>query len=102
MKITRFVRIQLIIFAIVTVIAMVAMAIYYIRVPSMFGVGSYRVELNLPSSGGLYENANVSFRGVNVGKVKAVRLTDEGVQAELTIDNSAQIPESAKASVRSV
>ena len=67
MKITRFVRMQLIIFAIVTTIAMIAMAIFYVRLPAMFGVGDYRVAVDLPSTGGLYQNANVSFRGVNVG-----------------------------------
>lgn len=102
MKITRFVRIQLIIFAIVTVIAIVAMAVYYVRVPAMFGIGRYQVDLNLPDTGGLYENANVSFRGVNVGKVEAVRLTESGVQAQLSIDSGTQIPANAAASVRSV
>ncbi|MDL9936501.1 MlaD family protein [Gordonia sp. ABSL1-1] len=102
MKITGFVRMQLIIFSIVTVIAIAVMAIFYIRIPSMFGVGSYRVDLHLPTSGGLYENANVSFRGVNVGKVGSVSLTDDGVVAELNIDNGADIPASSQASVRSV
>lgn len=102
MKITRFVRIQLIIFSIVTVIAMVAMALFYIRIPSMFGVGSYRVQLNMETSGGLYQNANVSYRGVYVGKVDSVKLTDDGVAATLVIDNGTDIPASAVASVRSV
>lgn len=102
MKITRFVRIQLLIFAIVTVIAMVAMAIYYVRLPGMFGIGQYRVQLDLPTSGGLYENANVSFRGVNVGKVESVRLTPTGVEATLSIDSDSKIPASSTASVRSV
>ncbi|MFW0785912.1 MlaD family protein [Gordonia sp. CPCC 206044] len=102
MKITRFVRIQLTIFAIVTVVAMVAMAIFYIRLPAMAGIGRYQVNLNLPSSGGLYENANVSFRGVNVGKVDSVHLTESGVQATLSIDSSSKIPASSAAAVRSV
>lgn len=102
MKITRFVRMQLMIFAIVTVVAMVVMALFYIRIPSMFGVGSYRVQLLLPTSGGLYQNANVSYRGVYVGKVDSVQLTDTGVEAQLTIENGAEIPASATASVRSV
>ncbi|MGC4961558.1 MCE family protein [Gordonia sp. DT101] len=102
MKITRFVRIQLLIFAIVTVVALVAMAIFYIRIPSMFGIGEYRVELKLPSSGGLYQNANVSFRGVNVGKVTAVKLTENGVVADLSIDSGTDIPVSSQAAVRSV
>ena len=75
MKITRFVRMQLTIFAIVTVVALVAMAVYYVRLPAMAGVGRYDVTLELPSTGGIYTNANVSYRGVNVGKVKEVRLT---------------------------
>ncbi|ASR04735.1 MULTISPECIES: MCE family protein [Gordonia] len=102
MKITRFVRMQLIIFSIVTVVAMVVMALFYIRIPSMFGVGSYRVQLNMETSGGLYQNANVSYRGVYVGKVDSVKLTDDGVQATLVIDSGTDIPASAKASVRSV
>ncbi|MGW5524932.1 MCE family protein [Gordonia sp. NPDC003950] len=102
MKITRFVRIQLILFAIITVIAMVAMAIYYVRVPAMFGVGRYTVTLNMPNTGGLYQNANVSFRGVNVGKVRSVSLTEDGVTAQLVIENSADIPTNAEVTVRSV
>ncbi|MBD0861114.1 MCE family protein [Gordonia sp. zg691] len=102
MKITRFVRMQLMIFAIVTVIAMVVMALFYIRVPSMFGVGSYQVQLLLPTSGGLYQNANVSYRGVYIGKVDSVELTDTGVEATLTIEKGTDIPASSTASVRSV
>ncbi len=102
MKITNFVRTQLLIFAVVTVIAMVAMALLYIRIPAMLGVGVYRVNLDLPNTGGLYQNANVSFRGVNVGKVDSVVLTDRGVRARLTIDSDAKIPDNSQASVRSV
>ncbi|GAA1479574.1 MlaD family protein [Gordonia sinesedis] len=102
MKISRFVRIQLIVFAIVTVIAMVAMAIYYVRLPAMAGIGQYRVSLHLPSTGGLYQNANVSYRGVNVGKVQSVRLDENGVIAALSIDSDAKIPAASTASVRSV
>ena len=40
MRITRFVRTQLIIFGVITVIAVISMAVYYIRIPSMFGIGS--------------------------------------------------------------
>lgn len=39
MKITRFVRMQLTIFAIVTVVSIIAMAVYHIRVPQMAGIG---------------------------------------------------------------
>lgn len=102
MKITGFVRAQLLIFSIVTVISIVAMAVFYIRVPQMFGVGSYKVTLTMPSSGGLYQNANVSFRGVDVGKVTGMWLTEDGVKAELNISSNTRIPQESTATVRSV
>ncbi|MFZ2510448.1 MAG: MlaD family protein [Gordonia sp. (in: high G+C Gram-positive bacteria)] len=102
MRITSFVRGQLLIFAVITVIAITAMAVFYIRIPQMLGVGSYHVTLQMPSTGGLYKNANVSFRGVNVGKVSGVWLTSDGVNAELTINSSADIPKDSTATVRSV
>lgn len=102
MKITPFVRMQLLIFSIVTVIAITAMAVYYIRIPQMLGFGVYRVEVQLPSTGGLYPNANVSYRGVNVGKVTSVNLTPEGVTAHLWVSSGTHIPENAQVSVRSV
>ncbi|MFM9378662.1 MCE family protein [Gordonia sp. VNK21] len=102
MKITGFVRAQLIIFSIVTVISIVAMAVYYIRIPQMVGIGSYTVKAQMDASGGLYKNANVSFRGVNVGKVTGMRLTEKGVEAELRIDSGTHIPDNSVVSVRSV
>ena len=102
MKITPFVRAQLIIFAVVTVIAVTAMAVFYVRIPQMLGIGSYRVTLDMPASGGLYKNANVSLRGVDVGKVTAMKLTPGGVKATLTIGSGTDIPADSSATVRSV
>lgn len=102
MKITGFVRMQLIIFSIVSVISLIAVAVFYIRVPQMFGIGSYNMTVSMPTTGGLYQNANVAFRGVNVGKVSSVKLTSDGVVAELTIDSGTDIPANSSAAVRSV
>jgi phospholipid/cholesterol/gamma-HCH transport system substrate-binding protein len=102
MSITPFVRMQLIIFSIVTVVAIVAVAVFYIRVPSMVGVGQYTVKVELPSTGGLYQNGNVTYRGVNVGRVDTVKLTEEGVVATLSINSDTKIPNNSSASVHSV
>ncbi|WP_454162029.1 MCE family protein [Gordonia iterans] len=103
MKITGFIRGQLTVFAIVSVIAILVVGIFYIRIPQMLGVGSYRVTLQMPASGGLYQNANVSFRGVDVGKVTGMWLTPDGVEAELTIRSGTDdIPKDSAATVRSV
>ncbi|MFI6870496.1 MCE family protein [Nocardia sp. NPDC050406] len=102
MKLTRFVKIQLAIFTVLTVIGIAVMGGQYVQLPAMFGIGRYDVTVQLAATGGLYESANVSYRGTNVGKVKEVRLTPKGVDAELSIDSDFKIPSDVDAWVRSV
>jgi ABC-type transporter Mla subunit MlaD len=72
---TRFVRIQLTIFAILTVVGLAVMGGTYVGVPALLGIGRYEVTVELAATGGLYQNANVAYRGTNVGVVREVRLT---------------------------
>ncbi|MFC4124458.1 MCE family protein [Nocardia rhizosphaerae] len=102
MKLTRFVRIQLGIFAVLTVIGLAVMSSTYLQVPAMFGIGRYAVTVQLAATGGLYPTANVSYRGQNIGKVEAVRLTTAGVEADLSIDSDYKVPSDSSAWVRSV
>ncbi|MCX5044282.1 MCE family protein [Aldersonia sp. NBC_00410] len=99
---SRFVRIQLVIFSIIGIIGLVMMSVNYMHVPSMAGIGRMDVKLNLPAAGGLYRFGNVTYRGLEVGKVTKVELTDTGAQATLSIDDSAKIPVDLKAEVRSI
>ncbi|MFZ2238413.1 MAG: MlaD family protein [Gordonia amarae] len=101
MNITRKVRLQLLAFAVVGTVALLIVAISYLAVPGMLGIGKYKVTLNLAASGGLYKNSNVTYRGVTVGRVDSVKLTPEGVTAALIIDDSARIPKNLTATVRS-
>ncbi|MEV0854924.1 MlaD family protein [Nocardia fluminea] len=102
MKLTRFVRAQLAIFAVLTVIGLVVMGGAYVQVPAMLGIGRYAVTVQLAATGGLYPTANVSYRGQNIGKVEAVRLTTAGVEADLAIDSDYKVPADSSAWVRSV
>jgi phospholipid/cholesterol/gamma-HCH transport system substrate-binding protein len=63
--------------------------------------GYYVVKADLPETGGLFPNSDVTYRGVSVGKVGAIRLTGtDGVQADLHINDSApKIPSSLRAEV---
>src|SRR5262245_5429019 len=103
---TRFVRIQLIIFTIAGLVGMSVMAFKYLQVQSFLGVGRLEVTLELPASGGLYQFSNVTYRGVQVGKVtnvEAVRTgTKDSVRATLSLDTSVKIPANLTANVRSV
>ena len=42
------------------------------RIAAMIGIGRYAITVELPSTGGLYKNSNVTYRGQSVGVVKAV------------------------------
>ena len=99
---TRFVRTQLIIFTIASIIGVAVMLFAYIQVPTLLGIGRLTVTLELPASGGLYRFANVTYRGVQVGKVREVRLTENGAEAILSLDTSPKIPSDLEAEVRSV
>jgi phospholipid/cholesterol/gamma-HCH transport system substrate-binding protein len=90
------------VFVAISAIALVIMVGGYMRLPELLGVGQYRVTLELPETGGLYERSNVTYRGVQVGEVKSVGLTNEGVKAELSLNSDTEIPADLDAEVRSV
>jgi phospholipid/cholesterol/gamma-HCH transport system substrate-binding protein len=99
---SRFVRIQLAIFAIVGIIGVIAMALFYIQVPTLLGIGRMTVMLELPATGGLYRFSNVTYRGVQVGKVTSVGLTPNGTKVTLSLGSSLKIPADLRADVLSV
>ena len=99
---TRFVRIQLAIFAIVGIIGVIVMTVWYIQAPTLLGIGKMTVTLKLPAGGGLYRFSNVTYRGVQIGKVTALGLTPNGAQATLSLDTSPKIPADLSAEVRSI
>jgi phospholipid/cholesterol/gamma-HCH transport system substrate-binding protein len=99
---TRFIRIQLTLFAILTVIALVVLGWFYLRLPSMAGIGQYTLSAELPASGGLYRTANVTYRGITIGKVTEVEPTESGARATMSIEERYKIPANAIANVHSV
>jgi phospholipid/cholesterol/gamma-HCH transport system substrate-binding protein len=99
---TRFIKMQLVLFTILTIIAIVALGWYYLRLPSVAGIGTYDLTAKLPRSGGLYGTANVTYRGTQIGKVTDVRPTETGAEATLRIDNRYKIPIDSVPNVHSV
>jgi phospholipid/cholesterol/gamma-HCH transport system substrate-binding protein len=99
---TRFVRNQLIIFTIASIVGVAVMVFGYMQVPTLLGIGRITVKLELPATGGLYRFSNVTYRGVQVGKVTGVELTDAGAEATLRLDTSPKIPADLQAEVLSV
>src|SRR6202011_3647585 len=99
---TRFIRIQLIVFAALTVTALVALGWYYLRIPSQLGVGQYRLTAELPAACGMYRTPKATYRGIQRGRVTKVEPTKNGVRATLSIDSRYKIQIDASANVHPV
>lgn len=99
---TRFVRNQLIIFTIAGIVGVLAMVLVYMQLPTLLGIGRMTVTMELPRTGGLYRFSNVTYRGVQIGRVTDVRATRAGAQATLSLSTSPKIPADLQASVLSV
>ncbi|HEY7050604.1 MAG TPA: MlaD family protein [Mycobacterium sp.] len=99
---TRFVRIQLMIFTIASIVGVLAMIFFYLQLPTLLGIGKMTVTLELPATGGLYRFSNVTYRGVEIGKVTSVDLTRDGAKAVLSLNTSPKIPANLQADVLSV
>src|SRR6201992_2058143 len=99
---TRFIRRQLVIFGILTAVALLVLGVYYLRLPSLAGIGQYDLRAELPASGGLYPTANVTYRGITIGKVTKVEPTEQGAEATMSIDSKDKIPIDTVAKVHSV
>lgn len=99
---SRQIKIQLAIFALVSVVSGGYMLFDYINLPALwFGVGRYTVTVELRESGGLYQRANVTYRGTEVGRVEAVRIAKSGVEAVLSLRSGVAIPSDLDARVHS-
>ena len=102
MHLHRRVKIQLLIFTVIALVALAVMSLHFVKLPAMlFGVGRYTVKMQLPEAGGLYGTGNVTYRGSEVGQVQSVRLTDTGVEAVLSLKSGIPIPSALKAEVHS-
>jgi phospholipid/cholesterol/gamma-HCH transport system substrate-binding protein len=99
--ISRATRARILAFIVIGVLVIAFIGIKYANLGQYIGLrGYYVVKLELAQAGGIFPNAAVTYRGVQVGRVGAVNLTDTGVEAELDIDNSAaRIPRDVQAAV---
>ena len=86
--ITRRTKIQLMIFAIITVLGCTFVGARYAHLDRAFYDSSYKVTAQFPDSGGIFAGGEVTYRGVGVGKVSELELTDEGVNVVLSIENA--------------
>ncbi|MFC4035257.1 MCE family protein [Streptomyces polygonati] len=101
---TRATVVKNIAFLVIAVLVLGFLGVRYADLGHYVGLrGYYTVDVELPEAGGLFEHADVTYRGVSVGRVGPIRLTDDGVEASLRINDSApRVPDHLQAVVASL
>jgi phospholipid/cholesterol/gamma-HCH transport system substrate-binding protein len=97
--IRRGVKVQLAAFLILTVVGVSFVSARYIGLDAALLGSGYVVTVDLAESGGIFENAEVTYRGVAVGRVDRLRLADDGVHVDLRLDRGVEVPRDTDAVV---
>ncbi len=97
--ISRLVRIQLLAFGAITVLGVGYAGADYVGLGNQVFEPGYTVRADLPETGGIFTNAEVTYRGVPVGRVGAIHLESDGVLVDLNLQHGTRIPANALAVV---
>ena len=98
--ISRRTRIQLVIFAFITLFGVSYVGAHYARLDRIFFDDTYTVVAHYDNSGGIFAGAEVDWRGVAIGRVSKLVVTQDGVDVHLSIEKKFdQIPASTLALV---
>ncbi|MBW0090839.1 MCE family protein [Pseudonocardia sp. KRD-184] len=101
--ITRATKVQLVAFLLLTVLGVGYTGFRYAGFGDVFGTTTYPVTMQLADSGGIFTGADVTYRGVSVGRVGPLTLTPQGVDVQLDLQRSAPaIPLDVDAAVRNL
>ncbi|HET9141608.1 MlaD family protein [Actinophytocola sp.] len=87
--ITRVVRVQVLLFTVIALVGITFVGARYARLDQLFGGSGYTVKVRLADSGGIFTNAEVTYRGVAIGRVGELHLVDDGIEVDLRIDSGA-------------
>src|SRR3954447_15702439 len=90
--VTRRVRVQLVAFLALALGAVSVLSAGYVGLFDKVAGGAYVVTADFADSGGIFSGAEVTYRGVSVGRVDRLRLTDGGVLVDLRLHRGSRVP----------
>ena len=93
--IRRSVKVQLVAFAAITLLAVSFLSARYVGLGQRLFGGGYVVTADFADSGGIFSGAEVTYRGVQVGRVDHLRLTPGGVLVDLRLNDGTHVPTDA-------
>ncbi|HZC70524.1 MAG TPA: MCE family protein [Jatrophihabitans sp.] len=97
----RSTKIQLIIFVVITLLGISYVSAKYVGLTKAIFGHECTVSADFPNSGGIFTNAEVTYRGVTVGRVGALKVIPNGTRVDLKLDScsSPGIPKNVSAIV---
>jgi phospholipid/cholesterol/gamma-HCH transport system substrate-binding protein len=97
--ITRKVKLQLAVFALLSVALLSLLSARYVGLTDKLLGGTYVISADLAESGGIFVGAEVTYRGVTVGRVERLRLHGDGVLVDARLERGTEVPKDARAVV---
>lgn len=97
----RSTKVQLILFVILTLVGVSYVSAEYVGLTKSLFNDNCTISADFADSGGIFSNAEVTYRGVAIGQVGAIHLRDKGIRVDLDLEDcsSNQVPQSAEARV---
>jgi len=97
--IRRGVKVQLVVFAVMTALGLTYVGANYVGLFDRVTHAGYTVTADFPQSGGVFPNAEVTYRGVTVGRVGQLALSRSGVKVPLKLHDGVHVPSDVRAVV---
>lgn len=97
--ITRQTRLQLLVFLLISLAGLSYTGVRYAGLGRFFLDQGYVVSADFTDSGGIFQGAEVTYRGVPTGKVEKLDLIDGGVRVALRLRPGTEVPTDTRAVV---
>src|SRR3954467_9210030 len=98
--ISRFVKIQLAVFLALAVLALTVTGVNYVGLDQLVSK-PFKVKVYFQQTGNVFRNAEVTYRGVQVGKVGEINVAKDGAMVEIQIERqNNKIPRNTRAEVQ--
>ncbi len=97
--ILRRVKLQVLTFVIISLVGVAYVGFRYVGIGAALFDDSYSVGAQFAESGGIFTGAEVTYRGVTVGKVSRLQLQPDGVLVHMRIDGDSKVPRDTDAVV---
>lgn len=84
---TTMTKAKVAVFVVIALLTTTFLSVKYVGLDRFFG--GYTVTAEMPAAGGLFQNSEVTYRGVPVGRVESLEATKKGARAVLRIERGA-------------